>query len=139
MVEVSLDNSMSMSPTANFSEAPYYRARYYDPNVGRFLSEDEVGNDTGLDLYIYVGSSPLDSRDPTGLYGPKGFSPGDAQKMRDGINSAINALGKGCVRVAPVLSLYNAAQRFFIGDSLALPTKTTPGLSYSRDRHQSNE
>ena len=43
------------------------------------------------------------------------------------------------VRVAPVLSLYNAAQRFFIGDSLALPTKTTPGLCYSRDRHQSNE
>ncbi len=127
MVEVSLDNSMSMSPTANFSEPPYYRARYYDPNVGRFLSEDEVGNDTGLDLYIYVGSSPLDSRDPTGLYGPKGFSPGDAQKMRDGINSAINALGKGCEGCAGSFAVQRRSAVFHWGFSGA-PYQNHAGL-----------
>jgi len=39
-VEDSLDNSMPMCATANFSEASYYRARCYDLQTGRFLSED---------------------------------------------------------------------------------------------------
>jgi RHS repeat-associated protein len=45
----------------------YYRARYYDPNVGRFLSEDPARFGTGtIDFYSYVENSPLDFNDPTG-------------------------------------------------------------------------
>lgn len=36
----------------------YYRARYYDPNIGRFLSEDGIGNDEGFNVYLYVGNAP---------------------------------------------------------------------------------
>ena len=32
----------------------YYRARYYDSNTGRFLSEDPVGFDGGINLYAYA-------------------------------------------------------------------------------------
>jgi RHS repeat-associated protein len=35
-------------------QASYYRARYYDPAIGRFLREDEVENDEGVDLYAYT-------------------------------------------------------------------------------------
>ena len=28
----------------------YYRARYYDPKVGRFTNEDPVGFDGGMDF-----------------------------------------------------------------------------------------
>jgi RHS repeat-associated protein len=42
-----------------------YRARYYDPTVGRFLSEDPIF-DTGS-LYAYVGNDPVNWSDPTGL------------------------------------------------------------------------
>ena len=45
----------------------YYRARYYDPQVGRFLSEDPIGFLGGLDFYSYVGSNPALWVDPTGL------------------------------------------------------------------------
>jgi RHS repeat-associated protein len=46
----------------------YYRARYYDPAIGRFLSEDPIGFDGGdVNLYTYVGNRPLTVTDPTGL------------------------------------------------------------------------
>lgn len=46
----------------------YYRARHYDPQLGRFLSQDPLGfaaNDTNL--YRYVNNSPTNLTDPTGL------------------------------------------------------------------------
>ncbi|MGB8062749.1 MAG: RHS repeat-associated core domain-containing protein, partial [Candidatus Sulfotelmatobacter sp.] len=49
----------------------YFRHRYYDPSIGRFVSEDP--DDEGspydrLNLYLYVGNHPVDWVDPLGLY-----------------------------------------------------------------------
>jgi RHS repeat-associated protein len=45
----------------------YYRARYYDSTVGRFISEDPIGFGGGdTNLYRYVGNSPTNYTDPTG-------------------------------------------------------------------------
>jgi RHS repeat-associated protein len=44
----------------------YYRARYYDPSAGRFLSEDRVRFRAGLNFYRYVENSPLVWIDPSG-------------------------------------------------------------------------
>ena len=45
----------------------YYKARIYDPYLGRFLQTDPVGYKDDLNLYAYVGNDPLDRTDPTGL------------------------------------------------------------------------
>ncbi|MDB9440212.1 hypothetical protein PN497_02285 [Sphaerospermopsis kisseleviana CS-549] len=46
----------------------YYRARYYDQNVGRFIGEDPIGFSAGdANLYRYVGNSPTNANDPSGL------------------------------------------------------------------------
>ncbi|MBI4791547.1 MAG: RHS repeat-associated core domain-containing protein [Deltaproteobacteria bacterium] len=48
----------------------YMRARYYDPQVRRFISEDPLGFDGGdLNLYAYVGNNPINRTDPSGLDG----------------------------------------------------------------------
>lgn len=46
-----------------------YRARYYDQTVGRFLSEDSIAFNGGLNFYRYVYGNPLILVDPLGLYG----------------------------------------------------------------------
>jgi RHS repeat-associated protein len=42
----------------------YYRARYYDPRTGRFISEDPIGYSDGPNLYAYVAGDPINRRDP---------------------------------------------------------------------------
>jgi RHS repeat-associated protein len=46
----------------------YYRARYFDANVGRFIGQDPIGFSAGdSNLYRYVFNSPLNNSDPSGL------------------------------------------------------------------------
>lgn len=45
----------------------HYRARQYDSNLGRFISEDPIGFGGGdINLYGYVRNNPQNFRDPTG-------------------------------------------------------------------------
>jgi len=47
----------------------YYRARYYDAGVGRFISKDPLRSELreGKNLYVYVGNNPVNFVDPTGM------------------------------------------------------------------------
>ena len=45
----------------------YYRARYYDSNKARFISEDPIGFKAGVNFYAYVENDPVNAIDPTGL------------------------------------------------------------------------
>jgi RHS repeat-associated protein len=48
----------------------YSRARWYDPNIGRFISEDPIGFGGGdVNLYGYVWNKPVNLTDPMGLDG----------------------------------------------------------------------
>jgi RHS repeat-associated protein len=44
----------------------YYNARWYDPEVGRFISEDSMADDPNL--YGYCGQNPVNFTDPTGHF-----------------------------------------------------------------------
>jgi RHS repeat-associated protein len=46
----------------------YYRARYYDPASGRFLTEDPIGFAEGINFFTYVRNNPVNITDPSGLF-----------------------------------------------------------------------
>ena len=72
----------------------YSRARWYDPNLGRFMSEDPIGFKGGdINLYGYVWNSPQRFTDPTGL------SPYDDLKLLDLIWTLTE--GNTCQDIAP--------------------------------------
>ncbi|MGC1647528.1 MAG: RHS repeat-associated core domain-containing protein [Candidatus Sulfotelmatobacter sp.] len=82
-----------------------YRARYYDQNVGRFISEDPLGFGGGKpNLYAYVGNNPTDFIDPFGL-----------------TNCVITVLGTVCSDWSPGLSWMDtkAPQKPPLPDQLA--------------------
>ena len=44
----------------------YLRARYYNPKIGRFITQDPIND--GLNWYTYCGNSPVMFVDPSGLW-----------------------------------------------------------------------
>ncbi len=45
----------------------YYNARWYDSDLGRFISEDPVADPNNPNLYSYTANNPLRFIDPTGF------------------------------------------------------------------------
>jgi RHS repeat-associated protein len=52
----------------------YYRARYYSPELQRFISEDPIGLAGGINQFAYVGNSPCNWIDPLGLVCGSGWT-----------------------------------------------------------------
>jgi RHS repeat-associated protein len=45
----------------------YNTFRYYDPEMGRYLSRDPIGEAGGVNLYAFVGNNPVGRLDAEGL------------------------------------------------------------------------
>jgi RHS repeat-associated protein len=113
----------------------YYRARYYDPKVGRFISEDPLGFGAGdTNLYRYVNNSPTNFTDPTGttisgwaddaLNGFDSFVAGFANVVSFGLTNKIReVLPNGAGKIAKLNQeglLYNLGTGVGFAASLAL-------------------
>src|SRR5205085_6736926 len=53
----------------------YYRARIYNPAMGRFMQSDPIGFGGGMNPYAYTGNNPVNFTDPLGLCDEPGGDP----------------------------------------------------------------
>jgi RHS repeat-associated protein len=66
----------------------YYRARYYDPVIGRFVSEDPLGLAAGdVNFYQYTANNPVNANDPSGKVAETIW---DAANISLGVGSLVN-------------------------------------------------
>ncbi len=73
----------------------YYRARYYDPSIGRFTQRDPSGLRGGINLYAYVGNNPVNLTDPSGLLPKTLFADAGCTYAICNLSDVTNALSSG--------------------------------------------
>jgi RHS repeat-associated protein len=81
----------------------FYRARYYSPLLGRFISEDPLEFDSGdVNFYAYAGDDPIDLDDPSGMVAPgtgtHGKSPGPSPAQAAAMSAAMSMAGRKVVK-----------------------------------------
>lgn len=70
----------------------YMRARYYDPALGRFISEDLVYN--GPNWYHYCSNNSVNAMDPTGLFTFADVTTGAVEEASEEVGDYMSS--KGC-------------------------------------------
>ncbi|MDO8662137.1 MAG: RHS repeat-associated core domain-containing protein [Candidatus Omnitrophota bacterium] len=56
-----------LTKEADSTGLSYFGARYYDPKIGRFITQDPSGMSDGPNLYLYVKNNPVNFVDAWGL------------------------------------------------------------------------
>uniref|UniRef100_UPI0037C62CB9 RHS repeat-associated core domain-containing protein n=1 Tax=Phenylobacterium sp. TaxID=1871053 RepID=UPI0037C62CB9 len=98
------------------AQAYHYKARVYDPALGRFLQTDPIGQADDPNLYAYVKGDPVNETDPSGLAGCGTKIPG-----RDSANCNSTLVlrmtknmamaGRGLTQVPSLISLGRLRER----------------------------
>jgi len=89
----------------------YFGARYYDPEIGRWLTPDPLGFINGSNMYLYCGNNPINLVDPLGLFDGYLFTKSLAglagSALQAGVGAAIAGTGAGAVP-GSILAVYGA-------------------------------
>jgi RHS repeat-associated protein len=97
----------------------YLRARYYDPEAGRFLSRDPLSGIVGLpssqNRYPYVLSSPINLLDPSGLCVFGAPCPKPIKQAADALSSAGNVFARAVKYCATNEHIVECYERLEVG------------------------
>jgi RHS repeat-associated protein len=115
----------------------YYKARYYDPAIGRFLQADSVvmpENLYGMNRYMYVDGNPVKYVDPSGNSFFKNFATALLAPFTlptiaaTAIGAAGAAIGAGLVGAATALGTAGIAAGAGIGAGLVGASSAVAGM-----------
>jgi RHS repeat-associated protein len=80
----------------------YNRHRYYDPQIGRYVSPEPLGLAGGLSAYTYADQSPYELVDPNGLLGMNATASGPAGSFTRG-SASTEGVPSSSVALHPVV------------------------------------
>ena len=112
-------NSFEYTGRENDSTGLYfYRARYYNPGLQRFVSEDPIGLAGGINTFGYVDGNPISYIDPEGLEGLLGLTTFESAK-RQTLDQAVKqgALTRGLIFPAIGAGLAPPALGLFVSSA----------------------
>ena len=99
----------------------YMRARYYSPELRRFVNADilmgDINNSATLNRYAYANGNPISNIDPFGTVADE--SRGGSSNIKDSLNSALQQKWKELENKA--LYLENLYKESFLGQLLGIP------------------
>jgi RHS repeat-associated protein len=107
----------------------YYRARFYDPQLGRFISEDPIALEGGLNPYAYVLNNPLNLTDALGLQSTKA----QCAELLSSIIARADRLGYKLAKYDAVKDFYGNAP-YNDGRSLTKPFSHYDSITASQKR-----
>jgi len=99
----------------------YFRARWYDPITGRWLSKDPIGIAGGLNQYVAFGNNPVNFVDPYGLLWLQIIAPI--------VGGSLNAIEHYDAFVSGDMSGADYSQSIVFGAGAAFLSSFIPGVS----------
>lgn len=107
----------------------YYRISLYDPQAGRFLSQDPIGFQGGdANLYRYVRNNPISRTDPTGLYSEylqavinESYGRGEVQPIVNAVNTGAKIAGDAAVVGVGVAAVGGLTYASFTNPAVGVP------------------
>jgi len=132
-----LSNPLQYTGTEFDQETGLYfnRARYYNPSAARFISEDPIAFEGGINFYPYSFNSPINLRDPSGRSAaaatwPVADAVGGILCFGSGACETIVIVGGAVVSVAATgYLIYNwyETRRRGNSDPIPYPSTSNPG------------
>jgi len=98
----------------------YFRARWLDPDTGRWLSKDPIGINGGFNQYVFCGNNPVMLVDPLGLCEDDGYPAFRQRHWYDSVTTYAWITGRNVVNYvgAPYVNTYHAAEAYYDNPTL---------------------
>ncbi|WP_083214458.1 RHS repeat-associated core domain-containing protein [Burkholderia stabilis] len=115
----------------------YNRHRYYDPDIGRYVSKDPIQLSGGLNVYAYVDGNPIAYVDPLGLVNPAKVTSCSINAMNAG-----RLYGSGALKLAASVGLDGSGVGAPAGVGVGawgLRNLKSAGAAWQRARQQCQE